>query len=156
MKKKYTMLVLLLCSVCFLAGWGKKNVELLDDKKLIDLNAAIERCIPGANEAEQTENEGKEEKKESEDGEKEKNPAEKENIEEAEMIRVIRVRNRTITYRAVEYTDVSKLKEKIRQDNGRKVTFKLVDDFAEAHIYKEVMFVLTELESEIGLKYSKD
>ena len=150
------MLVLLLCSVLFLAGWGKKQVELLNDKKLIDLNAAIERCIPGANEAEQTEHKEKEESKESDDAEKEKNPVDKESMEEAEVIRVIRVRNRNVTYGAVEYTNMNRLKTKIRQDNGKKVTFQLVDDFAEAHVYKEVLSILMELESEIGLQYSND
>ena len=80
----------------------------------------------------------------------------KERIDEENQVRVINIRNRKIVYETVEYTDIDKLKNKLKQDNGKNVTFKLVDDFAEAHVYKEVKSMLSELEQEIGLKYSND
>ena len=55
MKKKYTILFVIF-SLMLLAGWGKKNVELLNDKKLIDLDAAIGICIPGADAAQASDN----------------------------------------------------------------------------------------------------
>ena len=48
MKRKGKLLLLLTVSLLVLAGWGQKKVELLNDKKLIDLNAALEKCILGA------------------------------------------------------------------------------------------------------------
>lgn len=155
MKKKYTILLLTIFSFMFLVGWGKKSVELLNDKKLIDLNIAIERCIPGAD-APDDNDISNEENENNNDVSTKVIPDDKEDIEEKDRTLVISVRNRTITYANVEYINMDKLKERIRQDNGERVTFKLVDDFAEAHVYKEVMSILAELEAEFGLKYSKD
>ena len=48
MKRKGKLLLLLAVSLLVLAGWGQKKVELLSDKKLIDLSAAIGNCTLGA------------------------------------------------------------------------------------------------------------
>lgn len=159
MKKKYTILFVIF-SLMLLAGWGKKNVELLNDKKLIDLDAAIGICIPGANAAQASDNVVNQSDAENEEHNEENMTAEialddKERIDEEKQVRVIKIRAREIVYETVE-TDIDELKNKIKQDNGKNVTFKLVDDFAEAHVYKEVKSMLSELEQEIGLKYSND
>ncbi len=161
MKKKYTILLFVIFSLMLLVGWGKKNVELLNDKKLIDLDAAIGICIPGADAAQASDNivnqsDIEKEEHNGEDATAEIALDDKESIDEERQVRVINIRDRKIVYETVEYTDIDKLKNKIKQDNGKNVTFKLVDDFAEAHIYKEVMSMLSELEQEIGLKYSND
>lgn len=160
MKKKYTVLFVIF-SLMLLAGWGKKNVELLNDKKLIDLDAAIGICIPGADAAQASDNVVNQSDAENEEHNEENMTAEialddKERIDEEKQVRVIKIRARKIVYETVEYTDIDELKNKIKQDNGKNVTFKLVDDFAEAHVYKEVKSMLSELEQEIGLKYSND
>ena len=160
MKKKYTVLFVIF-SLMLLAGWGKKNVELLNDKKLIDLDAAIGICIPGSDAAQASDNAVNQSDAENEEHNEENMTAEialddKERIAEENQVRVINIRNRKIVYETVEYTDIDKLKNKLKQDNGKNVTFKLVDDFAEAHVYKEVKSMLSELEQEIGLKYSND
>ena len=159
MKRKYTILLLMIFSFMFLVGWGKKSVELLNDKKLIDLNLAIERCIPGADAPDNNDTSDSNEEENNENNNDVTitvTPDDKEDMEEEDRTLVISVRNRKVTYETVEYTNMDKLKERIKQDNGERVTFKLVDDFAEAHVYKEVMSILSELESELGLKYSKD
>ena len=48
MKKRGKLFLLLAVSLLVLAGWGQKKVELLSDKKLIDLSAAIGMCTLGA------------------------------------------------------------------------------------------------------------
>ena len=48
MKKRRKLILLALVSLLVLAGWGQKKVELLSDKKLIDLSAAIGNCTLGA------------------------------------------------------------------------------------------------------------
>ena len=159
MKKKYTILFVIF-SLMLLAGWGKKNVELLNDKKLIDLDAAIGICIPGADAAQASDNVVNQSDAENEEHNEENMTAEialddKERIDEEKQVRVIKIRAREIVYETVE-TDIDELKNKLKQDNGKNVTFKLVDDFAEAHVYKEVKSMLSELEQEIGLKYSND
>ncbi len=156
MKKKYWAALMLLCSLVFLVGWGKKKVELLNDKKLIDLNAAIERCIPGANAPERPENEASASDDSLEETLAQAVPAEAHSVEETERIVIIKVRDQTVTYDAETYTDLSKLEARIRQDNGEHVSFRLVDDFAEAHVYKEVLSILGDLEAEIGLNCTKE
>ena len=69
---------------------------------------------------------------------------------------MISVRGRDSTYDFAKWNDIDKLKDKMKQDNGELVSFQLVDDFAESHIYKRVMTILSELELEIGLKYTKE
>lgn len=162
MMKKYTILLFVIFSAMFLTGLGftKKRVELLNDKKLIDLDAAIGICIPGADAAQASDNVVNQSDAENEEHNEENMTAEialddKERIDEEKQVRVIKIRAREIVYETVE-TDIDELKNKIKQDNGKNVTFKLVDDFAEAHVYKEVKSMLSELEQEIGLKYSND
>ena len=156
MKKKYWAALMLLCSLVFLVGWGKKKVELLNDKKLIDLNAAIERCIPGANSSERPENAVSASDDSLEEALTQAVLTEDHSAEETERIIIITVRDQTVTYDAETYTDLSMLKARIIRDNGEHVSFRLVDDFAEAHVYKEVLSILGDLEAETGLNYTKE
>lgn len=137
MKRKWIILILMILSFLFLVGWGQKQVELLNDKKLIDLDAAIERCIPGADVPDENGDN-------STDGQKNNTQL------------VISIRNRQVTYKNERYINMDRLKDSIKQDNGKGVSFKLVDDFAEAHVYKKVMAILSELQKEVGLKYTND
>ena len=152
MKKKYLLTIIIICSAVFLASWGKKDVKLLNDTKLIDLDAAIEKCISGANSAKEPETSDSA----SDYSSVEKEPNDETLSEDIEKVIVITVRNQTITYNKEKYTDLNKLKAKIVQDNGEYVSFRLVDDFAEAHVYKEVLSILSDLEEEIGLNYTRE
>lgn len=165
MKRKYKCLLLVLLSLLVLAGWGKKRVELLSNKKLIDLEAAIQICLPGADSSEQ------------ESGDKTEKPAKatvtpKPTVKptstpkptvtpgptEAPKPRaiVISVREYKITYASTAMEDIDMLRERILLDNDAFVTFRLVDDFAEAHAYREIIALLDELETEAGIHYIKD
>lgn len=149
MKEKFKLFILMFFFLLFLCGWGKKKVELLNDKKLIDLNIAIEICKPGADGLDNqinTDNDN-----ETEDT---KLQNDKDNIEDHQKIVIISIENQIITYNSVEYT-VDSLKNKIQQDYSDKVLFKVEDNFAEAHVYKDVIEILSELESEIGLVYTE-
>lgn len=155
MKRKYKLLLFTVFSLLFFVGWGKKNVELLNNKKLIDLNLAIEKCLLGTEVDNKETNSDNDEKVEEIVPKVTVIPEDKVTIEEKEKTIVISVRDRKITYNFVE-CDVDKLKDNIRKDNGERVSFQLVDDFAESHVYKHVMAILSELELEIGLKYTKE
>lgn len=137
MKRKWSFLLLTIVSLLFSVGWGKVNVQLLNNKKLIDLDAAIARCIPGA-----------ESSKREPDSEK--------SGEEKERNITIRIRNRTVMYDGLEYINMAELEKQIQKDCGEHVTFCLQDDFAEAHVYRQLLSMLSKLESEIGLRYTKE
>ena len=154
MKRKYKLLLFMVVSLLCLVGWGKKQVELLNDKKLIDLNLALQNCSLGADSKENTSD--NDEKVEEVLPKITEIPDDKIVIEKKEKTIVISVRGRDITYDFAKWNDIDKLKDKMKQDNGELVSFQLVDDFAESHIYKRVMTILSELELEIGLKYTKE
>ena len=151
MKRKIRLLVLMTFSLLFITGWGKKNVELLNDKKLIDLNVAIGLCMPGADASSSDINTDNDIKPEDEESPTDTG----DRIEDGERTIVISVRNQKVTYDS-EWIDLDNLKDRIRQDCSNKVSFQLVDDFAEAHVYQRVLTILSDLESEIGLTYAKE
>lgn len=151
MKRKIRLLVLITFSLLFFVGWGKKNVELLNDKKLIDLNAAIGICMPGADASISDINADNDIEPEDEES-----PTDtRDSIEDDERTIVISVRDQKVTYDS-KWIDLDNLKDRIRQDCSNKVSFQLVDDFAEAHVYQCVLTILSDLESEIGLTYTKE
>ena len=166
MKRKYKLLLLLFFLLLFLVGWGKKSVELLNDKKLIDLNAALGICIPGAEEL--VSNNGKVTVAPRPTATPRPTvtprptatpkPTATPTPTEAPKPRtiIIRVRDQKITYDSEEWKEVDNLEEQIRQDHGDLISFRLVDDFAEAHAYRRIMAILEELEAEIGIRYTKD
>ncbi len=160
MKKKYLVMFIMICSLVLLAGCDKKEVKLLNDdtknNELIKLNEAIQENIPGANSAEKSETSNSTSAS-SDDKVLSGSVSNDENsVEDKERIVVITVREQTITYDTEEYTDLNKLKARIKQDNSEYVSFRLVDDFAESHVYKEVLSILSDLEAEIGLSYTKE
>lgn len=171
MKRKYKWLLLVFLSLLVLVGWGKKNVELLSSKKLIDLDAAIQICMPGADSSEQ-ENGDKTEKpmtstvtpkptaKPTSTPKPTATPRPTATPKPTEAPKpraiVISVRDRQVTYASTGLEDLDILKERILQDNDALVTFRLVDDFAEAHVYRKIIGVLEELEAEAGIRYIKD
>lgn len=163
MKRKLKLLAVLLFSLLFLVGFGKKSVELLSDKKLIDLNAAIQICLPGADSSEK------------ENGENTRNPAlptvtpepdvkptatprptPKPTSKPKPRAVVISIRDCTVTCGSVEWDDFEALKERIAREANSNVTFHLVDDYAEAHVYRKVLSILEELDAELGISYICD
>lgn len=165
MKRKFKFLAVLFFSLLFLFGFGKKSVELLSDKKLIDLNAAIQICMPGADASDK------------ENGDKTQNTVRptvtpkptakptttprptatpKPTTKPKPRSVIINVRGCNVTCGSQEWKDMDALKERIAGEANSNVTFRLVDDFAEAHVYRKVIAILEELDKELGINYTHD
>ena len=172
MKKRGKLVLFLVICLLVLAGWNQKKVELLNDKKLIDLNAAIGKCTLGAEDlipdvCDNTQNVN--------------NPA---TTPEPKLSAApkptggitpthqptihakptlppllkprtldISIRDQEVTYNKAMWKDLEILKAQLQKDHDERTTFRLVDDFAEAHVYRQMLEILNELEAEIGLRY---
>lgn len=151
-KKKCKLVVLLVLFLLCLAGWGKKTVDFLNNQKLIDLEAALQNCLKGDSLSESDYN--TDNNKEPESTLAPDAPTDpKENIDEEKVI-IIRVRACEITYNAKE-VELDKLEQRIRQDYSEKVSYQLVEDYAEAHVYRRIRAIMSGLKSELGLEYTE-
>lgn len=163
MKKRGKWFLLFAVSLLVLAGWGQKKVELLSDKKLIDLSAAIGNCTLGAEEL--TPDEGS--STANPNGPEGATPAPTVTprptaqptasqqpiiVQKAQTI-FISVRDEAILYDLRQVEDTDKLKKRITVDHADHVTFKLIDNYAEAHVFRRIMELLEELETEMGIRY---
>lgn len=151
--KRFLTIVLCLSSVLILCAWGTKKVELLDNQKLIDLEKAIEFAKPGADSAVGSEGENS---GESDSGNESGNAPE---VPVKDRIIVISIRDEIITYNGSVYKEeilenTEAFENMLIRDNKDKTEFKLVDDFAEAHVYKCVLEILKKLHSETDLKFT--
>lgn len=173
MKRKGKLFLLLAVSLLVLIGWGQKKVELLSDKKLIDLSAAIGNCTLGAEDL-------------IPDSEKDATtpvttpvpmasvtpkptvtprptstptsmPAPsihpKPTLPPKPKTYEIRVRDQVVTYKNEPWTDLDILTDRFQSDCNEWTTFRLIDDYAEAHVYRKIIEILNKLETEIGLRY---
>ena len=140
-RKKFNqkLLCLVLCAVSamLLCAWNEKKVELLDQLPLIDLDKAIEAPKPGAIPDHQT--------------------APTETAETTatttstdSRIIYISVQWETILYQGKECR-ANELAEKMKKDFRKNTTFKLIDDYAEAHKYKEVYEILNRQKQTYGM-----
>ncbi|MBQ7864035.1 MAG: hypothetical protein IJ353_06175 [Lachnospiraceae bacterium] len=167
MKRRGKLFLLLTVSLLVLAGWGQKKVELLSDKKLIDLSAAIGNCTLGADDMT------------PDDGTSTKNPNGQAGVTptaaptptiaprptaqptrspqpiivpNAKTI-IISIRDEAIFYDLRVVNDMESLEKRITIENADHISFKLVDNYAEAHVFRRVRALLEELEAEIGIRY---
>ena len=140
MKKAF--LILLLLFIPFLCAFGEQ-VDLLDNDKLIDLHKAI-NVTPGGSSLTETEGEtGGEDTSAAPSGEN-SHTAQNAEIE-------IRVQGREIYYNGRKYSD--NFKGKLEKDiNAR---FILVDDYAEAHTYRNVLRIMRTMHEEDGLEFTE-
>ena len=158
-------------SLLALAGWSRKKVELLSDKKLIDLSAAIGKCALGADELLPEEGDTVQDVNSPD-----RMPAmsvtpiptqkltptprptsqPKPSLPPKPRTLDISVRDMQVTYNHVPWPDLEILKAQLQKDHDERTTFRLVDDFAEAHVYRRMLEILNELEAEIGLRYIKE
>lgn len=136
MKKRLLFVIMLLSSVLILSAWGE--VELLDDGKLIDLDKAIQFSMPGADIPHSQSDV----------------PDVPDDDTPQNRVIVISIRGTTITYNGSVFKGNVTFEQLLRRDNGENVRFELVDDFAEAHVYKGILKILKKLHEEIGLEYS--
>lgn len=148
-------------SICFLmlllVGWGKKKIELLDDNKLIDMDKAIEYAKPGG---EWKKNENSSDSNKASDIDDQKTTHDKnDNQEDVEIgdsnIKYINVSEEAITYCGSQISK-DQLFDLLKRDNGDSIRFVLVDDWAEAHVYREVKAILLEAKDTIGIKFSEE
>lgn len=153
MKRKMNLSVLIGLFLLLLVGFGKKSVELLNDSKLIDLDAAIGIAKPGGDAKEEANSSNQNVEEDSLEHSEEKSDI---TDMDTQHIIVIKISEQKVTYDSIPWADIDKLEEKIRNDNRENVCFSLVDDFAEVHVYKKVLKILTDLHSEIGLIYTKE
>lgn len=173
MKRKGKLLLLLAVSLLALAGWSQKKVELLSDKKLIDLSAAIGNCMLGAEEL--TPDEGKDTPNTSvtpvpmtsvtpkptvtprPTSTPTSMPAPtihpKPTLSPKPKTYDIRVRDQVVTYKNTTWTDLDILMEQFQKDCNEWTTLRLIDDYAEAHVYRKLIEFLKNLEAESGLRY---
>lgn len=174
MKRKGKLLLLLALVLLVLAGWGQKKVELLSDKKLIDLSAAIGNCMLGAEEL--TPDEGKDTPNPSATpvpmtsvtpkptvtprptSTPTSMPAPtihpKPTLPPKPKTYAVSVRDQVVAYKNTEWTDLDSFTEQLQKDCNEWTTFRLIDDYAEAHVYRKLLKILNELEAEIGLRYT--
>ncbi len=133
--KKTLKIIFLLVTVITLCSWGDKAVELLDSRKLIDLEKAIEISTPGgAAIFEDDQNDTDTEQNGSQ------NPSSK--------ILVVTIRDEQITYNQKSVSGVEELAKKVRMDLKEGMKISLVDNYAEAHVYRDVLKALKEIRSE--------
>lgn len=144
-KFKNSFLLIPLCMFMILlwCSWGEKPVELLDDKKLIDLNKAIEFMEPGGELI-------------TPDDPAYTTAVTTEQKPSEEMI-YINVRGEQIKFDGEEITFEeleAKLRQKLKKTDREHVTFKLADNFAEAHVYRNILGLLRDMNEKEGVKYA--
>ncbi|MBR1476452.1 MAG: hypothetical protein IJ608_00625 [Lachnospiraceae bacterium] len=159
MKKKHSVLLLIIIAAFMLIGFAKKEVRLLDDNKLIILDKAIDLAKPGGMSGNsQGEPQGNiaNGKEESGGG----NNIEYGNPDNITGKIVIRIRGKKISYTFgdIKNDDISdtQLESRIRSDYNAGVQVILMDDFAEAHAYKAVREILNKLKNNVGLTYKEE
>lgn len=152
MRKKIHILSLflaLMVAVMAFVGWGKQPVELLNDNPpLIDLNAAIKEADFGQNGNTGSETGDPSKDHQGEDGNTQQG--------EAHHTFEIFVRDEDITFEKLIIRKVDTLKRKLEQECQVGDTVKLIDDYAEAHRYREVWDMLKPLAEERGLVLTVD
>lgn len=126
-----------------LVGFGANTVTLLRKSKVIDLQRAIELAKPGGDEGKQADTTAID------------NP-ESASIEEQAGLKTVRiiVSGKTIKIDGAIVNSPDLVEGKIREIFKVENTYELLDDYAEAHVYKDVIHVLEKLNTDIGLKYS--
>ena len=128
------MILALLFSMIFLLGAGTKEVELLDNKKLIDLDKAIEYTRPG----------GAWESLDyvSSDMAIDDNDSQDSIASQKEFVVEIRIRGKNIKYNDELLSSVDELKAYIEKDKSSVAKCILSDDYADSKVYKECEGIL--------------
>lgn len=150
MKKKTGLLILLLTSFLIMTGFGNKEVVLFHSGPVIDLAKAIKLARPGGDEGEQNDTTARDNSK----------SGNLDSTYEPEQqlpndIKII-VSGKNISVDGKVINDVDEIEEIVRQAFRVDVTYELIDNYAEYHVYKDVMSVLEKLKAEIGLHYTME
>lgn len=139
-RKKKLFLIVLLCLLT-LAGFGTKTVQLLNDKPpLINLDEAIQEAKYGKN--------GNEAHQDGEDPDKDS--------EKIGNTITVTVHGEGVWLEAHRFFSLDSLKTRLIANYNIGDTIKLVDDYAEAHFYREILSILERLNTENGIVYFED
>ncbi len=155
--KKIILILLVILSVLVLSGWGEKSVELLNNTLLIDLDKAI-KDAPIGNQG-NTLMSGELPSEETSAHSSESHPLQESEALQEEKKITITIRDTKITYNDRVYSSVEEcdLENKIKAENKNGIYHvQLVDDYAEAHVYREVLAILRELNKTAGIEISFD
>ncbi len=142
--KKTAVIFFLLVFSLSAIGWGKKSVDLLK-KDLLDLDKAIDAANWGIEDNPQAADES--------NTETEDNSSVSKNNSFGETIKV-RINGERIFVDGEE-TGKGELEKKIKTNYSGREKVRLFDDYAEAHIYKEVNGILTGLSNSMGFEYDE-
>lgn len=155
-KKGIVILVAVLGCLCLLAAWGK-TVELLDRSKLIDLSLAIERA-PIGHQGNTTDLEGEQ----SEEGthelnnqEQPENPSDEQPVIQDTPAKnlVVSIRDEEIRFCGAVVRDEDMLRQSLMTQYTEGDILTLVDDYAEAHVYRMVKTMLTDCVGSSCIRY---
>lgn len=155
-EKVAAVLMFMVCSL-LLTGWGEKAVELLDDTPLIILKEAIKDAPIGKEgntlELDVVETESEAVSFDDQDADNSVVESEESERAQAKKIYTIEIRDKKITYDE-KVCDLEHLKGIIEKDcsNGTGGVV-LVDDYAETHVYNDVLTILKQLHESIKLDY---
>jgi hypothetical protein len=139
--KKSLKIIFLLATVRALCSWGEKAVELLDSRKLIDLEKAIDVSLPGG--AAIFEDEGNDSDTEQDGSQN-----------SSSKLLVVTVHGEQITYNQKSVSGADELAKKVSMDLKDGMKISLVDDYAEAHVYRDVLKALKAVRSEHDFELS--
>lgn len=148
MKRKIEIFLTVCVLATFLVGWGNKKIELLDNNKLINLDKAIEYAKPGGSWSKNTEDQ-------LEENISVNNECKEDIIVGDTNVKYIYVKDEQVIYDGTNISE-EKLSEVIERDYREQITFVLVDDWAEASLYRRIRQKLDNLHESIGLSFTEE
>ena len=154
MKKKIFVLIVLFLSMIFFVGWGKRKIELMDEKKLIDLSKAIKYVEPGGDIDENDGGSESDESIEQSETETDTQEAETDITDTEEQTIIITIYGEVVLYNGQEVDTIDQIEEYIRRDYKENMHVVLKDDWAESHQFKKVLRMLEKLHEEVDVTYS--
>ncbi len=151
-RRKMRLLLVTLAVAMVFAGWKIKPVELIDDKLLIDLDVQIQDAGWGQEDSPDDSSSGNSPEDKNPEIDVTVNPE-----ENAEIMVVIR--GEKILVNEVHIKTISTLEKYLdkclEQQGGTDIMVCLVDDYAEAHVYKKVYSLLGEVQARTAMKISE-
>lgn len=150
-KNRFILLLTGALLLVMLTGFAKRTVELLDQEPLIDLDTALQTAPPGSHTDESD--------KDPTDvtGQTQSEPEEVTPEKEPDPSRTFRVtvRKKEILCEKQSFDSVEALRGALLKDVKAGDRVSLNDDYAEAHVYRRVLKLLTELRDTLGFSLTE-
>ncbi|MCR5788288.1 MAG: hypothetical protein K6G83_00220 [Lachnospiraceae bacterium] len=154
-KNRFILLLTGALLLVMLTGFAKRTVELLDQEPLIDLDTALQTAPPGSHADESA---GESDKDPTDvTGQTQSEPEEVTPEKEPDPSRTFRVtvRQKEILCEKQNFDSVEALRGVLLKDVKAGDRVSLNDDYAEAHVYRRVLKLLTELKDTIGFSLTE-